>query len=788
LSVLPPTLAWPPSRKLGGRILAGVAFPFFFGACSASWAQEPPAPPEPMRVEEVRFEGLLTWQAEELAPRLATKAGQPFNPVALREDLSRLAQLMRRVDVRTEPVSATGLRVTFVVVEFPRLRKLSIIGNASVSDERIEYVAKVKPGDVLDEMTVRSLRNALRQEYQRRGLTRARIEVKETLIPMPIVPEAQHPQADLAITIDEGEKVYVDDVKIEGSKAFPTLRLKILMSTKGSWLFLKNYFDEEQFEEDLVRLRGFYAAHGYFDAVIQRGSFSDRREKGRLVVTPVILIQEGGKYQLESVEARGARLFAREEIIEPFAKLLGQDFDGRRFMRALEEAKGLYDAGGFLTTEIKPVYEYDAARRQLRAVLEITERDRIYVGQVRLQRKDYKAEEEPSWFGRFYERIAPPVSEEAIKREVLLKPGEVYNKRQERETLRRLRRLEIFSDVGIVNQPTANPRVHDALVSVDETATGGIIAGIGFGDVSGAFAFASFNERNLFGEARDLRGQIQIGTRASSFSLRYQDRFFRDTEDTFTAALYYNVFRRTGYREAVAGTSVEIAHPLYGDWERAVRGRLEFVRLRERDGFDAREDLDVSYPVVAARLRLTQDTRYPFAQPTEGRLLNGAVEIGWADGPLIKFTGEGDYYYELGPRLTYRFNPMIGFLPYNANVVGLSERFFLGGTDDLRGFKFRGAGRRDEDEEEIGIGGAVKILARNELLFPLYDPVGGVFFVDIGTLGKNPFSYEFPRLSTGVGLRLAMDRVTVAVDFALPVIAGGGDQKQFIHFSFKGSL
>jgi outer membrane protein assembly factor BamA len=172
----------------------------------------------------------------------------------------------------------------------------------------------------------------------------------------------------------------------------------------------------------------------------------------------------------------------------------------------------------------------------------------------------------------------------------------------------------------------------------------------------------------------------------------------------------------------------------------------------------------------------------------EGRRLAGGVEMGYADGPLLKFTGEAEYHVPITKTVAYHFNPSFGLIPYNSRHVGITERFFLGGSDDLRGFKFRGAGRRDEFEDRVGIGGAVKLLVRNEISFPLYDPVSGVAFFDVSARWADPFSIESPRASAGVGARFAMGRTSLALDLAAPLIKKSGDRTQFLHFRFDSSF
>lgn len=742
-------------------------------------------------VGEIIIEGLKSRTPEQIKNGLSTKEGEAYNALLLREDVTRLGEIMQMVGYSVEPRDDKSVRVRFTVVEFPRLREMKAVGNNQLKSERLDKIANLKPGDVLDGNTIKSLQKALLDEYRTLGLASARVDV--SILPVEGTAEGVASEADLQIIIQEGDEIIVDDLDIEGNEVFTTIRLKALLQTKGSWLFLKNHYDDRAFDDDLVTLRNLYHQHGYFDASVERGEFREGTKRGKRTLTPVIRISEGGTYTLKSVDVRGARLFSRAEIIAPFEDLIGSEYD-KHVSAALDEVRGLYMDGGFLTTEIKPEYDFDRDVRGVNLLIRVVEKDRIYVGDVKVQRPKYDAEENPSWFRRNYDKIAPPISDDAIIREIMLKPGEVYSKQRERETMRRLDRLGIFTGddgkpgISISGQPTANPRVHDVLVDVEEGVTGNLGGGVGFGDVAGLFGFVWINERNLFGDARDLRAQLQIGTGASNFSISYLDRHFRDTDDQLQTALFFNTIRRSGYNERNIGASAEITHPLYNGWDRMIRGRVQGVSLSEHSGVNADEDLNDSYPVLAARLAFRNDTRYPHQMPREGRMLFGGVEAGIAGGPLLKFMGEAEYVHEVRRNLIYKFNPSAALMPLDAGSVGLTERLFMGGSEDLRGFKVHGAGLRDDDEDEVGIGGSAKILVRNELFFPIYEPVWGVYFIDAGILGRSPVSYEMPRLSTGLGARVNLNHATLALDLAMPLLKGDGDQTQFLHFSFKSSF
>lgn len=745
---------------------------------------------EGMPVEEIRFEGLVSYQPAQIIPRLETGVGQPYNPLTIRQDLETLAEIVKTASVNTEATARGGVIVEFVVSEFPRFNELQVVGNQELSTTRIETLANLDPGESrLDSRTLQSIRRAIRTEYQQLGYPQAEV----TLNAIPIeTAEGEVPRADLQIVVDEGRQIIVDDVIIEGNQAYSGLRLRGLIDTKGSWGFIKNYYDEETFEEDLKTLKDFYTYHGYFDAVVRRGSFEERADDGRAIVSPVIVIEEGERYRFGEATVRGARLFSPDEVAAPFEPLEGELFNGRRFAGALEELQGLYRDHGLLLADLRPEYHYDPEAQVMNMLIEIDENERIYVGKVRVQRPPLaELDEETSRFRRWYDQFSPPVKNEVIMREILLEPGEIYNKRLERDSVRRLARLGVFTEESLAaaNVPTDKPGVHDMVIQAEQGLTGTLSGGVGFGDAPGAFIFFQFNERNVGGEANVFSLQGTLGTRDSSLSISYLDRHIGDSRDSLLTNVFYQDLARPGYRADTAGASVEWGHPLAGDWRRYLRWRVEGVDMSERAGIDAEEDLDRAYAVATMGLRFEEDTRIPFGErPREGYLQSFGVELGYAGGPLARFEAARNQYVPLTERLTWRWLAQAGMMPYDRDLVPIHERYFLGGNADMRGFDFRGAGYFDDDDDDVPIGGAAKVLIKNELLFPIYDPISGVLFADVGALGETPVNWEAPRLSTGMGLRFDFRRFQVAIDLAAPLATGDEDETRFLHFSLESEF
>ena len=144
----------------------------------------------------------------------------------------------------------------------------------------------------------------------------------------------------MQIFIDEGQRIKAESIRLIGNRNLATLRIRQHMESRGSWLFFKSYYDEQSFSEDLDAIRKLYVSYGYFDATVRRGEFTWRADKK--AVTPAILINEGPRYTIGTINIEGATIFTPVEVQAPFAKLNGQPYSAKEVAAAVEKLRSLY--------------------------------------------------------------------------------------------------------------------------------------------------------------------------------------------------------------------------------------------------------------------------------------------------------------------------------------------------------------------------------------------------------------------------------------------------------------
>jgi outer membrane protein insertion porin family len=178
---------------------------------------------------------------------------------------------------------------------------------------------------------------------------------------------------------------------------------------------------------------------------------------------------------------------------------------------------------------------------------------------------------------------------------------------------------------------------------------------------------------------------------------------------------------------------------------------------------------------------LSYDTRNSTGLPTAGQRTETRFEV--AGGPL---GGDRNFYkMELGSAWYFK-----GLFPGHvlelgaraaaANSFGSTtnvpffDRYFLGGIDSLRGYRYREVGPRSLNEP---IGGDTSWFASAEYSVPIIERLRFAAFYDIGMVYYNPFSFSHSFFGTGsyndnwgIGIRLLIPQLgPLRLDYGIPI-------------------
>jgi len=128
-----------------------------------------------------------------------------------------------------------------------------------------------------------------------------------------------------------------------------------------------------------------------------------------------------------------------------------------------------------------------------------------------------------------------------ITREISLKAGDVFNRRNLEEDIKRLYGTGLFSDVKVTLQPQpTEPGTVTIVLGIVEQSTGSLSGGLGYSGAQGVFGQIQLNDSNLRGRAWDFGTNITYGQYGGLIDLTFTDPWIKG--DPFRTA-----FRGRGF-------------------------------------------------------------------------------------------------------------------------------------------------------------------------------------------------------------------------------------------------
>ena len=302
-------------------------------------------------------------------------------------------------------VTPAGKGVLVIVLkERPVLAGFTVTGPNRVSDKDVKERIAFPIGSAVDPGQIAKAVERTDSLYESKGYYLARITVDSTIA---------DGKLRLAFKIDEGRRLAISGIRINGNKNVSDRDVVSAMSTKpeGFPWFRPGEFDDEKYATDLAQnIPGLYSSRGYIDFRILRDTLIVNREKGKALID--ITVDEGPRYVVGTFEVIGNRRFSTEQIAEfyPFSKAtapvtsraLGvirrshinppNTFDQTRWDDAEEKLVEAYNDEGYIYASIRPVAERQPGTDSVRKVnlrWEIDERSPAIVNRIEITGNDY---------------------------------------------------------------------------------------------------------------------------------------------------------------------------------------------------------------------------------------------------------------------------------------------------------------------------------------------------------------------------------------------------------------
>jgi outer membrane protein insertion porin family len=524
----------------------------------------PGQPPENI-IEGIEFRGARRVRQDTLQALIFSKKGDRFDEDSLHRDFMALWNSNRFDDVRIErEPGKEGWIVRFIVVERPVVRTIKYEGNKSVSvSDILDRYKDKKVGLVVesqyDPNKVQRAKNVLLDLLAEHGHLSAKVDPQLRRVPPSSL--------ELTFKIDEGPKVKVGEIDIEGNTAFSDRDVIRAMKNLHPFgiphsilfedLFAKTY-DPSKLDEDKSRVQVFFQEHGYFTAHVTESMVTMRQTGGQGMHIPLIhpnkpgtaadvsiTVEEGKLYHLNNITFTGVKFFRTPEaLMTPlFQMAKGDVFSTAKLRKGLENMRKLYGDFGFIDFVAEPSFEPMPDSGLMDMSLSVDEGHQFFVRRI-------------DFTGNLTTR------DKIIRRQLLIDEGQIFNNRLWELSILRLNQLGYFEplkaeDAADIKRDTKTNTV-DITLKVRERGKNAIQLNGGVSGIAGSFIGASYSTANFLGLGETLSLSSQLGTRLREVRFGFTEPYFLDHAVQTGFTLYIQRYNYNQAQEAsiLAGTNL----------------------------------------------------------------------------------------------------------------------------------------------------------------------------------------------------------------------------------------
>ncbi|MDB4470674.1 outer membrane protein assembly factor BamA [Deltaproteobacteria bacterium] len=688
------------------------------------------------KVSDVQIEGNNRIETSTILAATPIKPGDQVTLEDIDEALRNIFSIGRFDDISAELTEVNGAKVvTFVVVELPLVRDVKFEGNDELREDTLRPLVIVKIPEIFSHAKVTQSIFAIESAYAEEGYHAATIE--------PDVQINEQNEAVLTFKITEGEYVLVDKIHFVGNPAIEEDDLKDVMQTQErwwlSWLTDRGTYQEDTLELDVERIKAAYKDKGYMDVKVGKPEVS--LIKNNKYFDILIEVDEGPQYLVGTLDFKGDLLRPKEDLLSLVSLKQGEIFNRSELHNSIERLTDEYANEGYANVNVAPLSNKDRQNLLIDLMFDVEQGGKVFIERVQVT-------------GNTKTR------DKVVRREVPIVEGDQYSARKIKEANQRVRNLGYFEEVNVTTGPGSEKDKAILNVDVKEQATGTFSIGAGYSSVDQVIAQGSITQNNFLGHGLKLKFSASLSSNNQTYSLGLTDPYFLDTDWTVGFEVYKTEREYDDYDEARNGGALKAGHSIARYTKGFLTYRYEQQTIDNIDTNTVTSDLILDSAGESTLSSITGEivrnsTDYHL-DPSTGGISSFSLEYAGLGGTqnYAKTVAEHRHFWPLFWGTVFSIHGEVGYVvSTDGNDVPIAERFYLGGIRNLRGFKTREVGPKDEDDF---IGGEKMGYLNLEYLFPISKSMGlkGLLFYDTGNawLDSEEF-YSSMRNSVGAGIR-----------------------------------
>ena len=625
---------------------------------------------EEIEIYKIEFFGNKIIKDERIENLISTKVGDRYKSNVIKDDINKLykTNYFYKIDIVVKLIKDKVLLI-YRFEENPILADLRISGNDKVSESEILEIIPIEKGKLTSRDILETTKAIIEQFYLIKGFNDVQISEKITPIGQGSI--------QYSVTIKEGKRGYVKGIVIKGTSNENVVQILKNLETKPKWVFSpitgRGRLSEDIIDADRSKVRGFFLNNGYINAKVSKPRIEYVKDKdGYLVVFDV---EEGDRYKVGSITFSGDLLDNKD--LSEYTSLDDIEYFSLEKMNAdIESLTIAYGDEAYAFANINPIFNQDDQQLKISIKYNIEKGEKYKVNKITIS-------------GNTRTR------DKVIRREIKIKEQEDYSGTKIKKSKSFINRRNFFEFVNIKEVPSKDkPNYLDLEVEVEEKPTGYFSIQGGYSSVEALLLGVQIQENNLFGYGKSLGASVTVGTISQNFLIDYFDPYFFDTSYQFGLQLFKREYEYIDYDRARWGGVLQFGKEL-NTWTFArLKYRFESIKVDDLNSVATEVLQESKDKISSVTLGLTYDTRDNFMDPSKG--ISSSFYIQESNNYLganlhfTEYTASFGKYYSFIPNHTLAFTADGAFIDFRnvGDRLIVSERYYLGGPENLRGYKF----------------------------------------------------------------------------------------------------
>ena len=716
-------------------------------------------------LKEIQIKGNKRVSDESIKMFSNTKIGDNINSNKLNEILKNIYDTNFFGDVR---VSFKDNVLVIFVEENSLVENVIIKGPKSKTlISELKKKLKVKSRSSYNEILFLADKKNIIESLKQKGYFFSNVEV--------MIEKLSDNKVNLIYNIEMGDKAKIRKISFIGDKIFKDRKLRsvIVSEEYKFWKFIsgKKFLNQNLIELDERLLKNFYLNRGFYNVKINSSFAKMLNEKEFELIYNIV---PNKKFLFNKISLDLPIDFDQanfEDLNKLFKKLNGKKYSLYVIEDILDEIEDIILDEEFKTLKTK--VDENVFDNKIDLTFSVSEGKKYTVDRINIYGNNI-------------------TQENVIRNQLIIDEGDEFNSILASKSINNIKSLNIFKSVDskIIDNED-NSKTID--ITIEEKATGEIMAGAGFGTEGTSFSFA-IKENNYLGRGIGLISELSVSEETIKGQFSVNNPNFRNSDKSINLnvqSLETDRLTDSGYKTNKTGFGFGTSFEYQDDVFIGLGQDSYYEKIETNSSASTRQKSQAgNYWDTFLNLNLDYDKRDQKFRPTDGFKSFYSVNL-----PIISENNSlmNSYIFTLYNELYEDNVTKFSFFAKAANSltndnIKLSERIYLPGSR-LRGFVSGGVGPKDGNDF---IGGnyatSVNIQTSIPQLLPNLQNLDVSMFFDAGNVWGVDYDSSLDdtnkiRSSVGVGVDWFTIIGPLSLSFSHPVSKADTDKTESFKFN-----